>query len=272
MSAPIPADIPDIPKIPGVAASAAAAAVPIVPAYAVIPRVRRPRVAAFRLLVAGAAAAGVALDLLLGSPARVLSYFTIQSSILVAVVFTVSAGRAWTARHPLRPSVTTCTLLYSVGTGLVYHLLLADNPSTFSMTADMADGAGTLTGWHAVTNQLLHTAIPVAVALDWLLLTRPGPLRLHSAVTWMILPVAYLALTVARGIFLAPVTPPRYPYPFLDVSQHGFVEVLGNATILALACYALAVLLVALDHVRPGPRRPRPPENRISSPATGGLK
>ncbi|MEV7137148.1 Pr6Pr family membrane protein [Streptomyces tauricus] len=268
MTTPIPADIPDIPRIPGIAASAAAAAVPVVPAYAVVPRVRRPLVAVFRLLVALAASAGVTLDLLLGDPVRVLSYATILSSILVAAVFTVSASRAWKARHPLRPPLTACTVLYAVGTGLVYHLLLADDATAFSMTGD----ATALTGWHAVTNQLLHTAIPVAVALDWLLLTRPGALRLHSAATWMILPVAYLAYTVTRGLLLPPGTPARFRYPFLDVSEHGFVEILGNVTILALACYALAVLLVALDHIRPGPRRHRAPENRISSPATGGLK
>ncbi|MFI1410920.1 Pr6Pr family membrane protein [Streptomyces sp. NPDC020707] len=268
MTTPIPADIPDIPRIPGIAATAAASTVPVVPAYAVVPRVRRPVVAVFRLVIALAAAAGVALDLLLGAPLRVLSYATILSSVLVAGVFTVSAWRAWKAHHPLRPSLTACTLLYAVGTGLLYHLILADDATAFSMTSD----AATLTGWHAATNQLLHTVIPVAVALDWLLLTRPRALRLHSAAAWMILPVAYLAYTLTRGLLLPPGTPARYRYPFLDVSRHGFVEVLGNVTILGLACYALAVLLVALDHIRPGPRRHRAPENRISSPATGGLK
>lgn len=269
MTAPIPADIPDIPRIPGIAAKAAAAAIPVVPAYAVLPRTRRPLAAAFRLLVALAAAAGVALVALLGGPSRALTYSTVLSSILVAVVFALSARRAWTARHPLRPWVTACTLLYAVGAGLVYHLILADNKTTFSMTAGDAE---TLTGWHAAANVLLHTVIPVAVALDWLLLSRPGALRLHSAAAWTVLPLMYLAFTVTRGLLLPPGTPARYPYPFLDVSRHGFVEVLGNVTILGVACYGLAVLLVALDHLRPGSRRHRPHENRISSPATSGLK
>ncbi|KAA0935842.1 Pr6Pr family membrane protein [Streptomyces apricus] len=272
MTAPIPADIPDIPRIPGIAANAAAAAVPVVPAYAVVPRVRRPLVAAFRLLIALSAVAGVALALLLGSPTRVPGYFTILSTLMVAVVSTVTARRAWTARHPLRASVTACTLLYAVGGSLVYHLLLADNPTTFSMTGAAGQATGPLTGWHALTSLLLHTVIPVAVAVDWLLLTLPGALRLQSAITWMILPLAYLACTVARGLLLPPGTQDRYPYPFLDVSELGFVEVLGNIAILGVACYGLAVLIVAVDHVRPGSRRHRPPENRISSPATSGLK
>ena len=74
---------------------------------------------------------------------------------------------------------------------------------------------------------------------------------------------------------------PRYLYPFLDVDRHGYKSVLGNALLLGLAFYALALLLIAVDHLRPDPvhpRRGRPdrhdrrPENRISSPATGGLK
>ncbi|WP_221356737.1 Pr6Pr family membrane protein [Streptomyces beigongshangae] len=267
MTAPIPAEIPDIPRVPGIAAKAAAAAVPVVPAYAVLPRVRRPVVALFRLLVALAAATGVVLGLLSGSPVRALSHFTVLSGILTTAVFAVTARRAWTARHPLRPSVTAGTVLYAVGAGLAHHLILADDTIPFSLS-----GGGTPTVWHAVADHLLHTAVPAAVALDWLLLTRPGALRLHSAATWTILPVAYLATTVIRGVLLPPGTPARYPYPFLDVTRHGFVEVLGNVAILGVACYGLAVLLVALDHLRPGSRRHRPPENRISSPATSGLK
>ncbi|MEU9960491.1 Pr6Pr family membrane protein [Streptomyces sp. NPDC050982] len=262
MTAPLPADIPEIPVLPGVAANAAAI-VPVVPADAVVPRVRRPLAAAFRLLVALTATAGVVLALVLGTPSRVMGHFTILSSVVVAAVFAVSAWRTWTARRPVPPSVTAGTMLYAVGAGLVQHVILANGSSAFAMAGD----TGTLTGWPALTNHLLHTAVPVMAVLDWFLLTRPGPLRLHTAVAWLVLPAAYLAFTLAR-----PNTQARYPYPFLDVSQHGYVEVLGNATVLGLACYALALLLVALDHIRPVPRRHRPPENRISSPATGGLK
>ncbi|MEU3793728.1 Pr6Pr family membrane protein [Streptomyces fructofermentans] len=268
MTAPIPADLPDIPAIPGMAANASAALVPVVPADAVVPRVRRPLVAVFRLLVALTAAGAITIDLLLGSPPRVLSHFTILAGGLVAVVFTATAWRAWAARRPLRPSVTAGTLLYIVGAGLVHHLLLTDDTSPYSMTGQ----TGALTGWQALTNQLLHTVVPVAVVLDWFLLTRPGPLRLSNAATWLVLPSAYLAFTLLRGAVLPADTPGRYPYPFLDVARHGYLDVLGNATVLGLACYGLGLLLVALDRVRPGPRHRRRPENRISSPATSGLK
>ncbi|WP_406373569.1 Pr6Pr family membrane protein [Streptomyces sp. NBC_00647] len=264
---PIPRDIPDLPAIPGIPSSNHYS---FVPATAVVAPTRRPATAAYRVLVALAAAAGVAIDLKLGDPARVLSYFTIQTNLLVAVVFTASARRAWSARRPLPGVLTGGTLIYISITGLVYHLILANESAPFSMTGEI----DTLSGWHAVANQLLHTVTPIAVVLDWLLLTRPTPLALRNAATWLLYPLAYLAFCLARGAMMSPGTPARYPYPFVDVDRHSYGGTLGNAAVLSVAFYALALLIVALDHVRPDPvrRRVRRPENRISSPATSGLK
>lgn len=196
MIAPIPKDIPDLPAIPGIAPPVLS----VVPAAAVVDPVHRPLTAAFRALVALAAVAGVAIDLLLGSPLHVLSYFTIQSNLLVAVVFAASARRAWTARRPLSAALMGGTLLYISITGLVYHLILANQPNGFSMTGDIA----TFTGWQAVSNQILHTATPIAAVIDWVLLTRPAPFAVRYATTWLLYPLAYLALSLARGAMLPP--------------------------------------------------------------------
>ncbi|WP_406458348.1 Pr6Pr family membrane protein [Streptomyces sp. NBC_01622] len=247
MTAPIPRDIPDLPAVPGMPALLASP----VPATAVVAPFRRPATAVYRLLVALAAAAAVTADLYLGSPIRVLTYFTIQSNILLALVMIATARRAWTARRPLSPLVTGAALLYLTITGLVYHLILAHAPSPFAMTG------GALTGWQAVTNQVLHTVTPIAAVLDWLLLTAPGRLHLRMATTWLLYPLTYLAVYLARGELILPGTPGRYLYTFLDVEHHGYKSVLGNALLLGLAFYALSVLLVALDHARPNPIRHR---------------
>lgn len=270
MITPMPRDIPDLPAIPGILPSAHS----FVPATAVVAPARRPATAVYRVLVALAAAAGVAIDMKLGDPARVLSYFTIQTNLLVAVVFAASARRAWSARRPLPGVLTGGTLIYISITGLVYHLILANESTPFSMTG----GNDSLSGWHSAANILLHTVIPIAVVLDWLLLTRPTPLSFRDAAAWLLYPLAYLAFCLARGAMLSPGTPARYLYPFVDVDRHGYRGVLGNTAILGVAFYALALLIVVLDHVRPDPvrrrfrRRRRRPENRISSPATSGLK
>ncbi|MEW2608922.1 Pr6Pr family membrane protein [Streptomyces sp. NPDC047880] len=249
MIAPIPRDIPDLPAIP----SRPAPKPSPVPATAVVAPARRPAVAAFRLLIAVAAASGVMLELLLGDPSRVLSHFAVQSNLLLALVMTLSARRAWTAGRPLPGAVPGATLLYVVSAALVHHLLLANEASPFSLTGEEATPAG----WQTLSHGVLYTATPIAAALDWLLLTSPGRLRFRQAGTWLLYPMAYLAFCLIRGELLLPGTPDRYLYPFLDVGQDGFKRVLGNALLLGLSFYALAVLLVALDHARPNPVRHR---------------
>ncbi len=226
MTAPIPRDIPDLPAVPGPPTLLPSP----VPATAVITPVRRPLVAVFRLLTALLAATGVALELATGGPAtRTVSHFTLQSSVLLALVMLASARRAWSARRPLPGALTGAALLYVVAAGLVHHLLLVNASSPFAIC-------------------LLYT---------WLLLTVPGRLHLRQAAAWLLYPLAYLAFSLARGELLLPGTQDRYLYPFLDVDQHGYKGVLGNALLLGLSLYALGVLLVALDHIRPNPLRRR---------------
>ncbi|MER6689029.1 Pr6Pr family membrane protein [Streptomyces minutiscleroticus] len=253
MTAPIPTDLPDLPAIPGVAAAASAAVMPVVPADAVLPRVRQPLATGYRALIALTAAAGVALELLLGSPLRTLSYFTVQAGALAAVVYALSAGRAWTARRPLPPALTGATLLYVTVAGLVHHLVVADATSGPSMTG----GQVPVTGWHAVSLHLLHTALPLAALLDWLLLTRPASLRLSYAASWLVCPLLYAVLVAVLGALSLPDAGTRYLYPFLNPQRIGYIGALGNATVLGLTFYGLGVLLVALDHIRPGARRRR---------------
>ncbi|MFG2651638.1 Pr6Pr family membrane protein [Streptomyces sp. NPDC048436] len=225
------------------------------PAEAVVPPVRRPLAGTFRALVALAAAIGVMINLGLGSPLRVLSYFTIQSNVLVAVVFALSARRAWQGRRPLPPLVTGGTLLFISITGLVYHFVLADDASGFSMTGETAP----LTGWRSLANDLLHTVTPIGAVLNWLLLTTPRRLYLRQALLWMLYPLAYLAFALTRGALMPPGSAARYTYPFLDVDAHGYPVVLANAIFFGLAFYALAALVVGLDRIRPEPP-PRGPK------------
>ncbi|MFF8031686.1 MULTISPECIES: Pr6Pr family membrane protein [unclassified Streptomyces] len=249
MTAPIPRDIPDLPALPGTRPALFPCSAP---ARAVVPPVRRPLTAAYRLALALVAAGAVAIAILTGGPARVLGNFAVQSTILLALVTLASARRAWNARHPLPGAVTGPALLYVVMAGLVHHVLLADAAPRFSLTGETAG-----TPWPAtLAGHAMHTVLPLAAVLDWLLLSPPARTHLRQAATWLLYPLAYLAFTLARGELL-PASPDRYLYPFLDVARHGYKSVLANALLLGLALYALAVLLVALDHARPNPVRRR---------------
>lgn len=249
MTAPIPRDIPDLPAIPGAPLLQPSP----VPASAVVAPVRRPLAAAFRLATALAAAAGVTLAILVSTPARALTYFSVQANIVLAAVMFLSAYRAWRPRRPLPSSVTGAALLYVLVAALSYHLLLSHTTPPFSMTDATAPPAR----WHAPwgTLQLLHTVVPAAALLDWLLLTPAPRLHLRHTSTWLLFPLAYLALYLTRGAVLPPAAPARYLYPFLDAGAHGYRGTLANALLLGLAVYGLAALLVALDHTRPNPVR-----------------
>jgi len=118
MTAPIPRDLPDIPALPRTHPASAAL---YAPARAVVPLVRRPLAATYRLLLALLATAAVLTEALLGSAPRILSYFVIQSTVLLALVMLASAHRAWSARHPLPAALTGATLLYVVTASLVHH-------------------------------------------------------------------------------------------------------------------------------------------------------
>ncbi|WP_267713863.1 Pr6Pr family membrane protein [Streptomyces sp. CoH17] len=259
MTAPIPRDIPDLPPIPGHVVLPSS----VVPARAVLIPTRRRLVALSRGATALLALTGVVIELLVGNgpPAATLSHFTVQSGILLALVMLVSARCAWSAHHPLPAALTGAALFYVVAASLVQHLL-PEGASTLFAGPDAAGPA-----WQTAATHILHTAVPVAAALDWLLFTAPGHLHLRQAPTWLLYPLAYLAFSLARGALLSPGSEERYLYPFLDVDQHGYKIVLGNALLVGLALYALAVLLVALDHTRPGPgRRPRETGFRLRPP------
>ncbi|MEU7029377.1 Pr6Pr family membrane protein [Streptomyces sp. NPDC014779] len=218
-----------------------------------------------RGLIALAALTGIVIECVEGSPLVVFSFFTIWSNTAVAVVLGLGAVRAWRRLPPVAPLWTGGVLLCISVVGLVFHLVLDNPASQFNQAAEIAR----LTGARAVANQLLHTVTPLGVALDWLLLTRPGALRWRHAAQWLAAPGAYLAFALIRGALLAPDTPTRYTYPFLDVPAHGYTGVLTNAAVLALAFYALGLALVTVDRFRPAVAGR---ENRISSLGAGGLK
>ncbi len=224
---------------------------------------RQPFTAAFRVLVALAALTGVALDTIESDDlGRLFSYFTVQSNLLLAIVFAWSAHRAWTARPALAPRITGGALLYISITGLVFHFVLSNDASGFAMTSQR-------TPLESVANHLLHTATPLAAALDWLLLTAPGGFLVRQAWQWLAYPLLYLPFALIRGALLTPGTDGRYPYPFLDVDLHGYAGILGNAVVFGLAFYGLALVLALLDRIRPCPPVLR---NRISPTASGRLK
>ena len=154
---------------------------------------------------------------------RLVSYFTIQSNVLVA------AGAITLARDPARDGAGWRVLRLAglVGitvTGLVHFFLLRP----------LLD----LHGWSYVCDKLLHMVVPALAIIGWAVFG-PRPRVSGRAIAWALAwPVAWTAWTLAVGGVTG-----WFPYPFLDFDEKGWASVLvvcGGITALFLALFGVA--------------------------------
>ncbi|TCC42924.1 Pr6Pr family membrane protein [Kribbella sindirgiensis] len=159
---------------------------------------------------------------------NVFAYFTIQSNLLLggtALVLALWPGRS---HGELFKTLRLNGVLCIAVTGIVYHTALA--------------GLDDLSGWAWVANLLLHTIAPVVGVLGWLLFG-PRDQTDWRIVGWSIVfPLLWLAFTLIRGAFVH-----FYPYPFVNVDDHGYGRVLLNCLLVAVLFLALAAGATTLD-------------------------
>jgi hypothetical protein len=168
-----------------------------------------------------------------------VSYFTILSNILVAVVVTALAldpardSRLW---RVLRLS----SLIMIVVTGIVYAVLLAPDAVN--------------TGWQVPANQLVHIWTPILAVLGWLMVGPRGWIDLRTVLLALIIPLLWIAYTLLRGIAID-----AYPYNFINVINLGYGTALQNIAgvlvfglVVAAVFWALDLLLVRMRRRRRG--------------------
>lgn len=150
---------------------------------------------------------------------RLVSYFTIQSNVLVAV----TAWQLW--RDPARDGrwwrpVRLAALVGITVTGLVHFVLL--RPLLDLQGADWA------------ADKLLHMAVPLLAVLAWLLVGPRPRTTWRTAGEALVWPVVWLVWTLVVGALSG-----WYPYPFLDHRENGVGAV-------AVACLGITLLFLAL--------------------------
>ena len=162
---------------------------------------------------------------------NVFAFFTVQSNLLLGITCLVAALRPGVRSTVFRVA-RLCGVIGIAITGVVFHFALRD----------LQD----LTGQAKVADFLLHTASPILGVSGWLLF---GPRRLISkSVVWWTLafPVAYGVFTLIRGEAVG-----WYPYPFMDVGEHGYPRIIVNCAIIGIAFVAFATGAHALDRRLP---------------------
>ena len=158
---------------------------------------------------------------------RYFFYFTIQSNIAVAwATYLLARGRESDTRF-FRVLRLDAVLSIAV-TGVVHWFLLRP----------ILD----LEGASYVADKLLHVVVPLLAVVGWLVFGPRGLLRSADVPPALVWPIAYLLLILATG----PVFD-WYPYPFLDVAEHGLGVVLLNSLGITVLFLAIAFGAVWAD-------------------------
>lgn len=183
---------------------------------------------------------------------RLLSFFTVQSNMLAAVVLGWGAVRALTARYRSDTAVFAIALAsvttYMLVTGLVYNIVLR--------TAGDVD---IMLGW---SNNIHHIIAPMFMLID--LLIAPGRHRLpwQSIVVIVTYPLLWVTVTLIRGPHLSSPstgTTPWYPYPFLDptTTSGGYAGVAAWVTGIAVIIATIGALVILTGRLRTRKAHPR---------------
>lgn len=155
------------------------------------------------------------------------SFFTVQSNILLGV------GAALLVPNPQRDGtgfrvLRIAGLIGIAVTGVVYATLLR--------------GLVDLDGAAQLTNIGFHYLAPLLGVIGWLLFGPWRRLDLRAVVLSLIWPVAWLVYTLIRGEVVD-----WYPYPFIDVTEHGYSRVLLNSAGITVIFLAVGWLFLAGD-------------------------
>ena len=158
---------------------------------------------------------------------RFASYLTIWSNVMAALTVGTLAldpardGRVWRAFR-----LFGVVILF--GGGLVHFFLLRP----------LLD----LEGADLLADKLLHIVVPLLVVIGWLVFGPRNRVTRADVGRFMIVPTVWLAYTLIRGAFVD-----WYPYPFIDVNEHGYPQVLATGIGLGLVMLGLGLLAQWLD-------------------------
>jgi len=158
---------------------------------------------------------------------RYFSYFTILSNLLVALCcsFNLIQPEGRVARFFAAARTQTAICVYILVVGLVYNVILRFIWSP--------------TGLQKVTDETLHSVVPLLFLAYWALHTRKEGLDWGMIGRWLIFPAVYCVFILLRGSFSG-----FYPYPFIDLPALGAWQTILNCTLLLLVFTAFSAILI----------------------------
>jgi hypothetical protein len=164
-------------------------------------------------------------------PAEYFAYFSIQGTMICAVVLAVTGVRALQGlpETKLLHLVRLSTTVYVVVISVVYNALLRGG------AGDIRDAGY---NWPVLPNEIIHVWGPIVMLLDWLLVAGFASVRLRAAFWVVVYPVAWILFSVIRGNIDG-----WWAYWFLDPTDKGGVT--GMLTYI----FGIAALMIGLGFV-----------------------
>lgn len=172
------------------------------------------------------------------TPERVLrffSYFTVQANIVLAVGAATLAANLWRDGSGWRVLRLDGVLGITV-TGLIFVTVLLPIVEVSGLAA-----------W---TNAGMHYVSPILGLGGWLFFGPRPRVDVATAGKALIWPMAWLAYTLVLGELTD-----WYPYPFVDVNEHGYGRVVVNIVVIFALGLALLLAFRVLDRKLPDTAR-----------------
>lgn len=172
-----------------------------------------------------------------------LLYYTILSNIIVGSFYIIIQfySRFEKNKYFLSGNIQGAITLMILITGLVYHIVL--HPQESNLTSYSID---------KFSNFLLHTYVPLAVFIDWIVFVHVRNVQKLKPLYWLIIPLGYWILAIVYASFEIPfiLTDSYYAYSFIDIDRLGFNKVIFNALLCSVLFFFIGYLLKLIQYVR----------------------
>lgn len=165
-----------------------------------------------------------------GALGTFFTFYTILTNIVLVMIYLselLPTRRLDLFRHPVtRGSMVACTALVGIYVFLVLRHLTA------------------FTGLFDVADKVLHYVSPSIYLLWWAAAQRHGQLHWRHLPLMLAPTFIYFVYVMARGLWVN-----EYPYPFMNMAERGYAEVLLGALYMSIALALLAGVAVVADRL-----------------------
>ncbi|HFR3101201.1 TPA: Pr6Pr family membrane protein [Enterococcus faecalis] len=172
-----------------------------------------------------------------------LMYYTILSNSLVSIFYILLSishiKQKKRTNHKalldINKNVKGAFTMMILVTGIIYHIILVP---TLSDTSQY--------GLYTFSNFLVHTYVPGAVFLDWVLFTPIKTVKKLEPFKWLIIPLSYWILSIMYASLKIPFfqTESYYAYFFIDNNALGWPKTLMNIFILSIFFLVIGYFLI----------------------------